>query len=241
MPGGGRPRVLQRLLRDHASETDTVRTPADAATGLRVGLAKALTVPPSRDPFGQRLTSSLQRLILRPTEGAQYLQIRERRGAMMVDTGDTAWVLTAAALVMFMTPGLALFYGGLCGEERARHRDAVAHRARRRHGPVGLVGYSVAFGRRRHGDRGPAPGPAWWSAARASAPTVPASAFMVPADVRVITPRHHRRVAERMRFGGYCLPLNVVGWCMPVAHWGGVAGSSPRHRRTRLRRGASCT
>ena len=32
---------------------------------------------------------------------------------MKIDTGDTAWVLTSAALVMFMTPGLALFYGGM--------------------------------------------------------------------------------------------------------------------------------
>ncbi|MGZ6266130.1 MAG: ammonia channel protein, partial [Candidatus Limnocylindrales bacterium] len=30
-----------------------------------------------------------------------------------IDTGDTAWVLTSTALVMLMTPGLALFYGGL--------------------------------------------------------------------------------------------------------------------------------
>jgi Amt family ammonium transporter len=30
-----------------------------------------------------------------------------------VDTGNTAWVLAAAALVLFMTPGLALFYGGM--------------------------------------------------------------------------------------------------------------------------------
>ncbi len=30
-----------------------------------------------------------------------------------VNPGDTAWVLAAAALVMFMTPGLALFYGGM--------------------------------------------------------------------------------------------------------------------------------
>ena len=30
------------------------------------------------------------------------------------DSGDTAWMLTATALVLFMTiPGLALFYGGL--------------------------------------------------------------------------------------------------------------------------------
>jgi Amt family ammonium transporter len=29
------------------------------------------------------------------------------------NSGDTAWVLTSAALVLFMTPGLALFYGGM--------------------------------------------------------------------------------------------------------------------------------
>jgi Amt family ammonium transporter len=32
---------------------------------------------------------------------------------MRVNTGDTAWVLASAALVLFMTPGLALFYGGM--------------------------------------------------------------------------------------------------------------------------------
>src|SRR5207244_9367672 len=32
---------------------------------------------------------------------------------MTIDTGDTAWVLAATALVLFMTPGLALFYGGM--------------------------------------------------------------------------------------------------------------------------------
>lgn len=30
-----------------------------------------------------------------------------------IDTGDTAWVLVATALVLLMTPGLALFYGGM--------------------------------------------------------------------------------------------------------------------------------
>jgi ammonium transporter, Amt family len=30
-----------------------------------------------------------------------------------VDTGDAAWLLVSAALVLFMTPGLALFYGGM--------------------------------------------------------------------------------------------------------------------------------
>ena len=30
-----------------------------------------------------------------------------------IDTGDTAWLLVATAMVMVMLPGLALFYGGL--------------------------------------------------------------------------------------------------------------------------------
>jgi Amt family ammonium transporter len=30
-----------------------------------------------------------------------------------MNTGDTAWVLASSALVLFMTPGLALFYGGM--------------------------------------------------------------------------------------------------------------------------------
>jgi Amt family ammonium transporter len=39
-----------------------------------------------------------------------------------IDTGDTAWLLTSSALVLFMTaPGLALFYGGL-----VRRKNALA-------------------------------------------------------------------------------------------------------------------
>ncbi len=30
-----------------------------------------------------------------------------------IDTGDTAWMLASAGLVLLMTPGLAFFYGGL--------------------------------------------------------------------------------------------------------------------------------
>ena len=38
--------------------------------------------------------------------------------ASELDTGDTAWILTSTALVLFMTiPGLALFYGGLVGKK----------------------------------------------------------------------------------------------------------------------------
>ncbi len=30
-----------------------------------------------------------------------------------MDTGAAAWLLTSAALVFLMTPGVALFYGGM--------------------------------------------------------------------------------------------------------------------------------
>jgi Amt family ammonium transporter len=33
--------------------------------------------------------------------------------APAIDTGDTAFIIVCAALVMIMTPGLALFYGGM--------------------------------------------------------------------------------------------------------------------------------
>jgi hypothetical protein len=36
-----------------------------------------------------------------------------------IDGGGTAWLITSTALVMFMTPGLAFFYGGLV------HRKSV--------------------------------------------------------------------------------------------------------------------
>ncbi len=39
------------------------------------------------------------------------------RPAVTIDTGDTAWVLFATALVMLMTPGLAFFYGGMVGRK----------------------------------------------------------------------------------------------------------------------------
>jgi len=69
-------------------------------------------------------------------------------GAAAIDTGDTAWVLTASALVLMMTlPGLALFYGGLV---RAKNVLNVLMQCFLSAGIVGmlwiLVGYSLAFG-----------------------------------------------------------------------------------------------
>jgi len=40
-------------------------------------------------------------------------QAAAQEEAPATDTGDTAWLLTSSALVLLMTPGLALFYGGM--------------------------------------------------------------------------------------------------------------------------------
>src|SRR5438552_15859977 len=39
---------------------------------------------------------------------------------MIIDTGNTAFMLLCSSLVMLMTPGLAFFYGGLVGRKNVR-------------------------------------------------------------------------------------------------------------------------
>ena len=65
-----------------------------------------------------------------------------------IDSGDTAWMLTSTALVLFMTlPGLALFYAGLV---RRRNVLSVLMQCLISAGLVGVLwvvlGYSLAFG-----------------------------------------------------------------------------------------------
>jgi Amt family ammonium transporter len=72
---------------------------------------------------------------------------RAQEAAKVADAGDTAWVLSATALVLLMTlPGLALFYGGLV---RAKNVLNVFMQCFVAAGAVGvlwiLVGYSLAF------------------------------------------------------------------------------------------------
>ena len=64
-----------------------------------------------------------------------------------LDTGNTAWMLFATALVFFMTPGLALYYGGMTREKNVA---ATVMQALMVMAVVAvlwvLVGYSLAFG-----------------------------------------------------------------------------------------------
>jgi len=66
----------------------------------------------------------------------------------ILDTGDTAWILTSTALVLFMSlPGLALFYGGLV---RSKNYLSVLMKVYGIAAVASLVwvtaGYSIAFG-----------------------------------------------------------------------------------------------
>src|ERR1700752_3606888 len=57
----------------------------------------------------QRLTLATSMLLL-----LTFSAVAQAPAAPKLDSGDTAWMLTATALVLMMTvPGLALFYGGM--------------------------------------------------------------------------------------------------------------------------------
>jgi len=149
----------------------------------------------------------------------------------VIDTGDTAWVLTASALVLMMTlPGLALFYGGLV---RTKNVLNVFMQCFISAGIVGvlwiLVGYSLAFG----------PGNAFIgdfskvglagvtldsvTANFATPPrNIPEYVFiMFQAMFAIITPALILgAIAERMKFSVWCIFISVwllVVYC-PVAH-----------------------
>jgi ammonium transporter, Amt family len=68
-------------------------------------------------------------------------------GMPEINTGDTAWLLMSAALVLLMTPGLAFFYGGMVRAKSVLNMMMMSFIA------IGIVsilwvlfGYSVAFG-----------------------------------------------------------------------------------------------
>ena len=145
-----------------------------------------------------------------------------------VNPGDTAFVLISAALVMFMTPGLALFYGGMV---RSKNVMSTIMQSFILIGVVSvqwaLWGYSLAFGP----DKGGLIGGLEWIGLRGVgldpnpdyAATVPHQAFMIyQAMFAVITPALITGAfAERIRFGGFL--LFTVCWATlvydVVAHW----------------------
>jgi len=154
-----------------------------------------------------------------------------------MDTGDTAWVLASAALVLLMTPGLALFYGGMV---RAK---SVLNMMMMSFGALALVsvlwvlyGYSMAFGndigggllgdpteffglKTLMGTEGVDKG----FAATSLVFTVPSMAFVAfQAVFAIITVALiSGAIADRARFGPWLLFAGIWATVVyfPVAHW----------------------
>lgn len=148
-----------------------------------------------------------------------------------INSGDTALVLVSAGLVLLMTPGLALFYGGLVRSKNVVHTMLLSIVCMSLVGVLwALVQYSLAF----------SPGPGAldrvigglsWAGLRGvgAAPeaslssTIPHAAFMLfQAMFAVITPALiSGAIVERVRVKAYV--LFVAAWSLvvyaPVAHW----------------------
>ncbi|HOH57902.1 MAG TPA: ammonium transporter [Smithellaceae bacterium] len=151
-----------------------------------------------------------------------------------MNSGDTAWVLTASALVLLMTiPGLAFFYGGLV---RRKNVLSILMQCFIIVCVISLqwvlFGYSLAFGPDFHGIIGTLEwaGLAGVGAAPNSnyAATIPHSAFMIfQAMFAVITPALIiGAYAERVKFPAFL--LFTLLWATfvydPLAHWVWGAG-----------------
>ena len=149
-------------------------------------------------------------------------------GGDMLQSGDTAFVLISAALVLLMIPGLALFYGGMVRKKNVLGTIMQSFIL------ISLVtfewiylGYSMSFGP----DLGGLIGSLEWAglggigaAPNADyAPTIPHIAFaMYQCMFAAITPALITgAVAERMRFGPFL--VFSLAWTIliynPVCHW----------------------
>ena len=160
--------------------------------------------------------------------GMPTIALAEGATAAKIDTGDTAWVLVSAAMVLFMTPGLAFFYGGMV---RSKNVLSTLFQNYAALAVVGLLwavcGYSLVFS----GDHAGLIGDLNWAFLNgvgqepntAYAPTIPHLAFMIyQCMFAVITPALITGAfAERISFKAW-LPFMAL-WALlvyfPVAHW----------------------
>ena len=145
-----------------------------------------------------------------------------------MNTGDTAFILVSAALVLLMTPGLALFYAGMV---RSKNVLGTIMQSFILIGVISLewilVGYSMSFGPDKWGIIG---GLEWFALNGVGstphevyATTIPHNVFMIfQCMFAVITPALITGAfAERMKFGPFL--LFSIFWAIlvynPLCHW----------------------
>lgn len=146
-----------------------------------------------------------------------------------IAAGDVAWMLTAAGLVLLMTPGLSFFYGGMVARKNVISTMLQSFIAM---GVVSVlwvaVGFSLAFGDSVGGLFGsPWTYPMFRGVGLgthpALAPTIPLALFaLFQLKFAIITPALITgSFAERVRFASYILfvALFMLFIYCPVAHW----------------------
>ena len=146
-----------------------------------------------------------------------------------IDTGDTAWVLVSAALVLLMTPGLAFFYGGMVRAKSVLNMMMMSFIAM---GTIGvlwvLFGYSMAFGNS-VGGLGIIGDPLQYFGLQglmspdATVFTIPALVFVAfqACFAIIAVALVSGSIADRASFGGWTLFTILWGVLVyfPAAHW----------------------
>lgn len=143
-----------------------------------------------------------------------------------IDTGNTAWILIAAAMVFFMTPGLALFYGGMA---RSKNVLSTIMQSFFLIGVISvefmLIGYTLIFGDDVHGIIGSLHkiGLMGTENSVMEGENIPEMAFIAfQCMIAIITPAiMSGSITGRMRFAPFV--IFAIIWSIfiynPMAHW----------------------
>jgi ammonium transporter, Amt family len=162
--------------------------------------------------------------------------------APTLDTGNTAWLLCSTALVLLMTPGLALFYGGMNRSKSVLNMMMMSFSC------IGLIsvlwviyGFSFAFGTNKNGTRNEFIGSfqylgtknftteLWGTNGSTGIPTYVVLAFQMMFAIITVA-LISGSISDRAKFAGWL--VFAFGWFtivyVPVAHWiwgGGFIGA----------------
>jgi len=164
---------------------------------------------------------SIHFLVESPKLGAHVVELK-------LDTGDTAWMIVATALVLLMTPGLGFFYGGMVGKKNVISTMLQSYMAMVIVTILWvLIGFGLCFGPSIGGFIGDPSSNLFFNGVNANsawelAPTIPFILFaLFQAKFAIITPALVTGAfAERVRFWAYLLfmVLFILFVYAPLCH-----------------------
>ncbi|MEV6347273.1 ammonium transporter [Actinoplanes sp. NPDC051851] len=169
---------------------------------------------------------------MKPPRSRVRGHLNPRGGSVEIDTGNTAWLLLSSALVLLMTPGLALFYGGLNRSKGALNMMMMSFSC------IGIIsvlwalyGFSLSFGANdseglnkflgsftQYAGTGTSWLPDMWG--ETGIPVYVFMAFQMMFAIITVA-LISGALSDRLKFGGWV--IFSVAWFtlvyVPVAHW----------------------